>query len=113
MKYYGTDDGVNYGFSSKQNRFKQSVEISDAEHRALLDGQANGKQIKTDSDGHPYLEDIDNTPTVEQEIAELQRYLDSTDWYAIRYAETGAEIPDDITKQRQETRDKISKLRSV
>lgn len=113
MKYYGTDNGINYGFSSKQNRFKQSVEISDAEHRALLDGQANGKRIATAEDGHPYLSEYDNTPSKEQEIAELQRYLDSTDWYAIRYAETGTEIPDDITKKRQETRDKISELRSV
>ena len=31
-------------------------------------------------------------------------YLISTDWYVIRYAETGAAVPDDVTTARAEAR---------
>lgn len=47
----------------------------------------------------------------EERIAELQNYLNATDWYAVRYAETGVEIPADIKKERQAARDEISRLR--
>lgn len=47
----------------------------------------------------------------QQRIAELEEYLKSTDWYAIRFADTREEIPADIKKARQEARDEISKLR--
>lgn len=57
------------------------------------------------------------TPTKPQEIinqeriAELEKYLTTTDWYAIRSADTGEEIPTEIKKARQEARAEISKLR--
>lgn len=47
----------------------------------------------------------------DERIVELEKYLNDTDWYSIRYAETGKEIPADIAKVRQEARDEISKLR--
>jgi hypothetical protein len=47
----------------------------------------------------------------EWRISELESYLNSTDWYAVRYAETGVEIPDDIKTARQAARDEISALR--
>lgn len=47
----------------------------------------------------------------EQRISELEYYLNSTDWYAARYAETGVAIPDDIKTARQAARDEISALR--
>lgn len=47
----------------------------------------------------------------QEKIAELEESLKSTDWYAIRFADTGEEIPDDIKKARQEARDEISRLR--
>jgi hypothetical protein len=40
----------------------------------------------------------------------LIQYLKDTDWMVIRYMETGKEIPDDISKQRQTARDKLSAL---
>lgn len=40
----------------------------------------------------------------------LIQYLKDTDWYAIRFIETGKEIPSDIAKQRQTARDKLSAL---
>lgn len=47
----------------------------------------------------------------QRRIDELQSYLTSTDWYAIRFADTGEPIPDDIKQQRQEARAEISRLR--
>jgi hypothetical protein len=47
----------------------------------------------------------------EWRISELESYLNSTDWYAVRYAETGVAIPDDIKTARQAARDEISALR--
>lgn len=44
-------------------------------------------------------------------IAELQNYLNNTDWYAVRCAETGVEIPDEIKAERQAAREEISRLR--
>jgi len=47
----------------------------------------------------------------EWRISELETYLNATDWYAVRYAETGVAIPDDIKTARQAARDEISALR--
>lgn len=47
----------------------------------------------------------------QQRIAELEEYLKSTDWYAIRFADTGEECPAEIKAKRQEARDEISQLR--
>lgn len=44
-------------------------------------------------------------------IAELQAYLNSTDWYVIRYADTGQAIPVDVRADRQEARAEIDALR--
>lgn len=44
-------------------------------------------------------------------ISELQNYLAATDWYAVRFAETGVEIPDEIKAERKAAREEISRLR--
>lgn len=49
---------------------------------------------------------------IEEEITELQNYLNGTDWYAIRYAEIGVEIPEEVGQKRQEARERISALRN-
>lgn len=48
-----------------------------------------------------------------QRITELESYLSQTDWYAVRYAETGVEIPLEIRQQRQSARDEISELKEA
>lgn len=45
--------------------------------------------------------------TPAQRNAEALAYLASTDWYVVRKAETGAEIPADIAKGRQEAREAL------
>jgi hypothetical protein len=53
----------------------------------------------------PYVEP---PVTQTQKQAEARAYLNSTDWYVIRKLETGAEIPTDIAKARQEARETVS-----
>lgn len=48
----------------------------------------------------------------EERIRELQQYLNDTDWYAVRYAETGVEIPAEVKQKRAEAREEISRLRT-
>lgn len=44
-------------------------------------------------------------------ISELEAYLSSTDWYAIRESETGVDIPADVKQARADARAEISRLR--
>lgn len=46
-----------------------------------------------------------------EQIIELQKFLNNTDWYVVRFADSGVEIPTDIKAKRQATREKIDKLR--
>ena len=36
---------------------------------------------------------------------EAQKYLNDTDWFISRYAETGVEIPQEVKDKRQECRE--------
>ena len=56
---------------------------------------------------------VPQEPTAEEiRITELQTLLYTTDWYVVRFAETGVEIPDEIKAERQAAREEISRLRS-
>ena len=56
-------------------------------------------------------------PTAEElarrRIAELEAYLSSTDWYAVRYAETGVTVPEEVRQARAAAREEISALREA
>lgn len=47
------------------------------------------------------------------EIEELENFLKETDWYAIRFADEGTEIPNEIKQKRKEARNRISELRTI
>lgn len=53
-------------------------------------------------------------PTIEFELSEQEiinsealAYLQSTDWYVIRFADSGEPIPDDVKAKRSEARARI------
>ena len=46
-------------------------------------------------------------PTQEEINAEAHAYLASTDWYVVRFAETGVVIPADVAAARQAARERI------
>ena len=50
---------------------EDAIEISSEQHKALLDGQSNGKVITADADGRPIL--VDPPGPTESELAEMIR----------------------------------------
>ncbi len=86
------------------------VEITEEYYDELLDGQASGQMIVADDNGYPIL--LDRPPLSAEELqklanAEARAYLDSTDWYVIRFIESGVAVPEDITLLRQQARDSV------
>lgn len=57
----------------------------------------------------PTAEDIANNLVAMQNY-DARKYLDETDWYVTRKAETGKAIPDDILTKRQEARAKVKSI---
>lgn len=112
-KIKNTDD--EWGFDVFTSNFESYVTIDDSEHLSIVNrANSEGKLIKGDSDGNPILVNPPEPTDYEkaqQKISELEQFLTETDWYAIRYADTGEEIPAEIKKNRQEARDEISRLR--
>lgn len=108
-------DSNEWGFGVFESRFETYKEIDDAVHMSIINRANNeGKLISADEEGNPILV-APPEPTEEekakQKIEELEGYLTSTDWYAIRFADTGEEIPAEIKTKRQEAREEISRLR--
>ena len=66
-----------------------------------------GSEPVVETPQEPTAEDLRNT-----RIAELQDYLAATDWYSVRFVETGVAIPEAIKEGRQAAREEISRLRS-
>lgn len=111
MIYYSkTTKGFYDSEIHEDNIPSDSVEITKEYHQQLLNGQSNGKIITSNSTGYPIL--VDPPPPTSEEIQkqkneESRDYLAYTDWYVIRFADTGIEIPSDIKLKRQQARDSI------
>ena len=50
---------------------------------------------------------------LQTEMGELLAYLSSTDWYAIRLADSGAAISKDVIDKRYAARERISEIREL
>lgn len=117
--YFGKIKNTNdeWGFDVFTSNFESYITIDDSEYLSIVNRANNeDKLIKGDSDGNPILvnqpEPTEKEKT-EQRIEELEEYLLSTDWYAIRFADTEEPIPADIKKERKNARDEISRLRQL
>lgn len=116
-------------YSAKQNAFyvreihgnnipADAVEITEAEHAALIEGQSLGKLIVADANGHPILQDPP-PPTAEQIMAcleaRVQQWLDeqarALGYDDIRTAVTYADEPA-VPKYQQEGQ-ALRRLRSL
>ena len=112
-KIKNTDD--EWGFDVFAQTFESHIEIDNKEHMNIIERANNEcKMIKGDKDGNPVL--VDYPPPTEEEntqnrINELESYLASTDWYAIRSADNGTKIPEEIKQKRESARLEISTLR--
>lgn len=89
------------------NMPKDVVEIPAEYYAELLNGQSGDKVIEGDDKGYPRLIDPP-TPSPEQLQAarnsQARAYLANTDWYVVRFTETGTPIPDDIRAAREAAR---------
>ena len=89
------------------------VEITTEEHFRLID---SGMNIVPDENGYPKLvpyPEPSDEEKAQTEISALENYLNSTDWYATRFAEVGKEIPIEIKEKREQARVRISELREL
>lgn len=60
-----------------------------------------------------YAPEKPQTIVNEEIIYKDQTFLNETDWYAVRYAETGKEIPVNVINERARCREEISRLRKL
>ena len=79
--------------------------LSAEDENALM----QGKRARLDEDGN--LEFYIPPPTAEEQIAKMQNELDDTDWFVVRFIETGVPVSENITVRRAELREQISTLR--
>ncbi|SLM15257.1 hypothetical protein SPIROBIBN47_400036 [uncultured spirochete] len=54
--------------------------------------------------------DYEQIQSLEAEIENLKKDLALTDWYVVRFAETGKPIPEEVLAERQEKRQRINDL---
>ena len=54
--------------------------------------------------------DYEQIQPLEAEIENLKKDLALTDWYVVRYAETGKPIPEEVLAERQGKRQRINEL---
>lgn len=112
--YIGTIDGITYGTYVFSDNLKEFRKLTPEEEKKLAEDRRSGKRvIYKNLDGWE-LKDLPQPTQEEQlqsELNDLQEYLDSTDWYAIRFADSGEPIPDDVKTLRQKARERISEIR--
>ena len=114
--YFGKlKNSDSYGFSSNENIFETCKEVTEELHDELFEeARQEGKLFSADENGDPILVDLPE-PTKEEtikiRIRKLEHFLESTDWYAIRFADEGTPIPEDIKQKRSSARLEISELR--
>ena len=107
MKFYSKQDNAFFDDGIHTSIPSDAVELSDEQYDDLIVRLSDGKILSGDEAGNPIL--LDPPPPTEQELREAQnararRYLASTDWYVVRFSETGEPIPEDVKQKRAEAR---------
>ena len=88
MIFAGTKDGKTYGFYLENERLKSYVELTDEEHMALMDAQAEGKVIVFHEGAKPTLQDL--PPPSDADLAKEARQkrdmlINAIQWRIERY----------------------------
>lgn len=104
-------DGT-WGFGVFEDRFETYKEIDDDWHLAFIrKANLEQKRIDADENGNPILVDPP-LPTeeeiIKQKIRDSEAYLNQTDWYLIRYYETGKAVPKNVVTKRANAREYLS-----
>lgn len=89
--------------------------MNDEEYSQVAEWCNEGNEYTIEDMGEYYAVVKNPEPSEEEikqaRIIELEAYLSSTDWYAIRESETGIDIPADVKQARADARVEISRLR--
>lgn len=90
MIFAGTKDGKDYGFYLERDGLKDVVELTDEEHMALMDAQAEGKVIVFHKGAKPTLEEP--SPPSDDELARAVRQkrdmlINAIQWRIERYSQ--------------------------
>jgi len=105
--FYAKSTGGFYDKSIHSVIPSDAVEITKEYYAELMAGQSEGQLIQADNKGFPRLAPYP-PPTPEeaqqQRNAEARQHLANTDWYVVRFIETGVEIPDDVRASRENAR---------
>jgi len=56
--------------------------------------------------------DYEQIQPLEAEITNLKKDLTATDWYVVRFVETGTPIPENVLAERQSKRERINELQN-
>lgn len=88
MIFVGTKDGKDYGFYLEKDGLKNYVELTDEEHMALMDAQAEGKAIVFHKGAKPTLEEP--PPPSDDDLAKEARQkrdarINAIQWRIERY----------------------------
>ena len=87
-----------------------AVSVSDERYQEIQAALSEGGTLYADASGYPATQPRP-APTAQDlqaaENARLRQYLAETDWYVVRYSETGVPIPDDVKQARAEAREQI------
>ncbi len=79
-------------------------------------GSVQTMEVPFDFDGskiQPITQEQLDTHLLEVQAKDAQQYLNDTDWYVLRRADLGVDIPAQITTKRQECRSLISAYRAA
>lgn len=88
MKLFKSESGEVFQFSDEQ----------------ISQGLGVGMKLLTDSQIQAHI----NPPATQEQInAAARDYLSRTDWYVIRFHETGEAIPVEVLSARKESREKV------
>ena len=91
MKYFKDTNNQVHGIEEGFEHFLPSgcIEITEEEADAIANPPPTAEELQA------------------QKNAEARAYLASTDWYVVRKAETGVEIPADVLAASQAARDSV------
>ena len=117
--FFGKLKGLDneWGFDVFDTSFSSYKEITDDVHEELVnEAISTGKLISGDKEGNPILIDPPKSSKkteAEDKIEELVKYLAETDWYVLRFVESGLDIPKDVKSKREKARETISSCREL
>lgn len=88
---------------------EDAVQLTQAQYDEAQEKIASGMLMQPGPNGFP---EFVVPPEANPQLginSQAEKYLADTDWYVVRFMETGVPVPADVTQARQEARESIVK----